>query len=99
MGLLDFLKKRKKLSPKSVNFARLVKNLCMTSGISIPTQLKITKNIAHDFIDNKNHDISKFVFMEHNSAKQYLIQNGMNELDAEIFLNIIQSNRDTFLAI
>lgn len=102
MGILDTIKGlfgKKKLSRKSANFARLVKNFCANSGIPIPMQLQITKAIARDYIDNKKRNISHFIFLDHPSAKAYLIANGMTDMDASIFLNILQTNRETFLAI
>jgi hypothetical protein len=99
MGLFDFLKGKKKISTKSANFARLIKHFCSDSGIPLQTQLKITKAIANDFIDNKKREISNFIFMDINTAKAYLINKGLNELDAEILWNIIQTNRESFLSI
>ena len=98
MGILDIFKK-KGLSSKSANFARLIKNFCFDSGIPIQVQLNVTKAIARDYIDNKKIGINAFIFMDHAGAKNYLLRNGMNEMDAEIFLNIIQTNRESFLAI
>ena len=99
MGLFDFLKKKKRLSPKSANFARLVKSFCMDSGIPIQLQINITKAIAKDFINVKNKNISNFIFMDPVAAKAYLKRYGMNDLDTEIFWSIIQTNRDSFLVI
>ena len=96
MGLFDNLFK-KKISSKSANFACLVKSYCMESGIPVETQLNITKAIAKDFIDNKKMGIGRFVYMEYAKAKAYLVQNGMSEMDAEIFWSIIQSNKEVFL--
>ncbi len=100
MGLLDlFKKKKKKISVKSANFARLVKYLCSQSGIPIETQLNITKAIAKDFIDKPGVGIERFVFMDPTQAKAYLVSHGMSQLDADIFWSIIQENRESFLTI
>lgn len=103
MGLLDTIKNLipggKKISRQSANFARLVKSLCADSGIPIPLQLQVTKAIARDYVDNKSRNLSHFIFMEHTGAVAYLKAAGMTDMDAEIFLNILQTNRDSFLAI
>ena len=103
MGLMDtiqgLLGGKKKISRESANFARLVKSLCAESGIPIPLQLQVTKVIAKDYIDNKGRNLSHFIFMDHASAIAYLKAAGMTDMDAEIFLNILQTNRDSFLAI
>jgi hypothetical protein len=96
MGLFDFFKK-KKLSIKSANFAKLVKYFCSQSGIPVESQLKATKAIARDFIDKKGSLISNFILMDNDSAKKYLIKNGLSALDAEIFWSIIKNNSANFL--
>ena len=96
MGLLDLFKK-KKISLNSANFARLVKFYCAESGIPIVSQIKITKAIAKDFIDTTQQTINDFFFLEGETAKQYLIKNGLNSLDAEIFWSIMKMNSANFL--
>jgi len=98
MGLFNFGKK-KGISARSANFARLVKYLCLQSGIPIPTQLNITKSLARDYIDNTNRNLGDFIFLDADGAKQYLIKNGMSTLDADIFWSIIQANKDNFISI
>ncbi|MDD4352818.1 MAG: hypothetical protein PHN56_00010 [Candidatus Nanoarchaeia archaeon] len=97
MGLFDFLKKKKKISVNSANFARLVKFYCAESGIPIVYQITITKAIARDFIDTTQRNINDFFFMDNEVAKQYLITNGLNPLDAEIFWSIMKTNSGNFL--
>jgi acid phosphatase class B len=96
MGLLDLFKK-KKISINSANFARLVKFYCSQSGIPVVSQIKITKAIARDFIDSAQKTINDFFFMDGRIAKQYLIKNGLNALDAEIFWSIMTINSGNFL--
>ncbi|MBN1923177.1 MAG: hypothetical protein JW791_00260 [Nanoarchaeota archaeon] len=98
MGLFDFLKK-KGLSPKSANFARLVKSYCAESGIPVQTQLLVTKAISRDFIEKSGKSINDFLFMPHDQAKLYLMKNGMADMDCEIFLNILLTNKDSFMTI
>lgn len=96
MGLFGLFKK-KRISLNSANFARLVKFYCAESGIPISSQLKITKAIAKDFIDAPGKTINDFFFMESNVAKQYLVANGLNALDSEIFWSIMRMNSANFL--
>jgi hypothetical protein len=96
MGLFGLFKK-KKISINSANFARLVKFYCAESGIPIVSQLKITKAIARDFIDAPGKNINEFFFLESEAAKQYLVANGLNALDAEIFWSIMRMNSANFL--
>ena len=53
--------KKKGISVNSANFARLVKQYCLDSGIPIPMQIKITKAIAKDFIDDPKRNINDFL--------------------------------------
>ena len=96
MGLFDFLKK-KKISIDSANFARLVKFYCAESGIPVTSQLKITKAIAKDFIDDPQKNINEFFFLDSQVAKDYLVKNGFNNIDAEIFWSIMTMNSANFL--
>jgi len=96
MALLNLFKK-KRISVSSANFARLVKFYCADSGIPVVSQLKITKAIARDFIDSKDKSINDFFFMEPELAKQYLVKNGLNQLDAEIFWAVMAANSGNFI--
>ncbi len=99
MGLFDFLKRGKKLSSKTANFARLVKSYCAESGIPVGVQLKVSKAISAEFIDRKGKSINDFLFMPHDQARGFLLHQGMSEMDAEIFLNILLTNKDSFMSI
>ncbi|MDD5054278.1 MAG: hypothetical protein PHG04_02785 [Candidatus Nanoarchaeia archaeon] len=94
--VFKFLKK-KMISLNSANFAKLVKLYCADSGIPIPSQIKITKAIAKDFIDSKDRGLNDFFLMDDEYAKQYLTYNGLNLLDAEIFWSIMRINSANFL--
>lgn len=99
MGLFDFFKKKQKLTPESAQFARLIKSLCTNSGIPVEKQLEVTKAISEDFIDNKKRELSQFVYMDNVTKKAYLKKHGLNDLDSDIFINIINTNSDSFLSI
>jgi len=88
--------KKKGISVNSANFARLVKQYCLDSGIPIPMQIKITKAIAKDFIDDPKRNINDFFLLDDDYAKQYLTFNGLNALDAEIFWSIMKANSASF---
>lgn len=92
-----FKKKKKGISEKSANFARLIKYFCKESGIPLQTQLNITKRIAADYIDNENKTLSDFLIMNPILAKEYLKKSGLNNLDSSIFWSILQHNKNDFL--
>ena len=92
-----FKKKKKGISEKSANFARLIKYFFKESGIPLQTQLKITKKIAIDYIDDEKKTLSDLIIMNPILAKEYLKKCGLNNLDSSIFWSILQHNKNDFL--
>jgi hypothetical protein len=92
-------KKKKGLSRKSANFARLVKYFCRESGIQLNMQLAATKMIARDYIDTQGKEITEFFFMSPEQAKNYLKRSGMADMDIDIFYSILTMNKNEFLAV